>query len=187
MIYRFRFLEGEYFWGGCTVFGTDMPIKADSNYERDFRIEPRNQMTPLFLSSKGRYIWSDHTFKVWVENGELCFDSLVEMELHQAGTCLRDAYLEAMKKHFPFDFGGKTLPREFFKTAQYNTWMEFTYDPYQEGVLEYARSINGCKCIGHASTHFAQRMQTVGSVDLISFSVSAIIAPVPLIIGTSVL
>ncbi len=138
---RVKFLPGEYFWGGATVFGTDMPIKADSVYEREFRIEPRNQMTPLFLSNKGRYIWSDNTFKVWVENGELCFDSIEEIKLYEAGTCLRDAYLHAMKNHFPFDFGGKTLPREFFKTAQYNTWMEFTYDPRQESVLEYARNI----------------------------------------------
>ena len=36
---------------------------------------------------------------------------------------------------------GKTLPREFFKTAQFNTWVEFTYNPTQEGVLKYAHSI----------------------------------------------
>ena len=140
MEYRVKFLPGEYFWGGATVFGTDMPINAESAYSRDFTLDPRNQMMPLFLSSKGRYIWSETTFKVWVDNekGELCFDGGA-FETVKAGETLRDAYIAAMKAHFPFS--GKTLPREFFKTAQYNTWMEFTYDPTQKGVLEYAHAI----------------------------------------------
>lgn len=139
MEFRVKFLPGEYFWGGSTAFGADMPISAESEYNMDFIALPSNQMTPLFLSNKGRYIWSDNTFKVWVENGELCFDGLEDFELVEAGTCLRDAYLAAMKKHFPFS--GKTMPHEFFTTAQYNTWMEFTYHPTQEGVLRYAHDI----------------------------------------------
>jgi len=140
---KIPFLPGEYFWGGATVFGTDMPIKADSEYSRDFRVEPRNQMMPLFLSSKGRYVWSETTFKVWVEDGCLCFDG-GEFEVVEAGDCLCDAYLAAMEAHFPFRetrVEGKKLPREFFQTAQYNSWMEFTYHPTQEGILDYARNI----------------------------------------------
>ena len=138
MVFKFDFLPNEYFWGGATASGTDMPINVHSDYSRDFRTGPRNQMTPVFLSSKGRYVYSENSFKVWVENGKLCFDG-EKFELVNAGTCLRDAYIAAMKAHFPFD--GKKLPREFFKAAQYNTWMEFTYNPTQEGVLEYAHSI----------------------------------------------
>ena len=52
MISRFKILPDEYFWGGATVFGTDMPITIGSSYCRDFRVNPRNQMMPLFLSSK---------------------------------------------------------------------------------------------------------------------------------------
>jgi len=143
MIYRVAFLENEYFWGGSVATGTDMPIHADSHYERDYTRVIGNQMMPLFLSSKGRYIWSEHTFKVWVENRELCFEGS-GFELYDGGTCLRDAYLAAMEKHFPFEEtrkNGKQLPREFFKTAQYNSWMEFTYDPTQKGVLEYAHAV----------------------------------------------
>lgn len=138
MEFRIKFLPGEYFWGGSTANATDMPISQSSGYCRDYRTNPVNQMTPLFISSKGRYVWSDRPFKVWVENEELCFDG-GEFELAETGGKLREAYLDAMKKHFPFS--GKTLPHEFFKTAQYNTWMEFTYDPTQKGVLEYAHAI----------------------------------------------
>ena len=144
MIYRVKFLEGEYFWGAPTVFGTEMPIHADSSYSRECRVEPRNQFMPLFLSSKGRYLWSEDPFLVWVERGELCFEGKGVFELWEGGSCLRDAYLAAMEKHFPFRearIEGKKLPRKFFTTAQYNTWMEFTYDPCQKGVLEYAHAI----------------------------------------------
>ena len=143
MISRFKILPDEYFWGGATVFGTDMPITIGSSYCRDFRVNPRNQMMPLFLSSKGRYLWSDTTFKVWVEEDCLCFDG-GEFELWEKGNCLRDAYLAAMEAHFPFEDTrrkGKKLPREFFRTAQYNSWMEFTYEPTQEGILRYAHAI----------------------------------------------
>ncbi len=143
MEFRVKFREGEYFWGGPTAAGTDMPIHAGSNYTRDWTHNPHNQMMPLFLSSKGRYIWSEDTFKVWVENGELCFDG-GEFTLWEGGGCLRDAYLAAMEAHFPFTETrdqGKIMPREFFRTAQYNTWMEFTYHPYQQGVLDYAHAI----------------------------------------------
>jgi alpha-glucosidase (family GH31 glycosyl hydrolase) len=50
-----------------------------------------------------------------------------------------------MKRYFPFE--EKQLPEKFFRTAQYNTWMEFTYNPTQKSVLEYAHAIvdNGYK------------------------------------------
>ena len=138
MQYRVKFLDNEYFWGGPTCWGTDMPINSNSNYTADFTRAMPNQFSPLFLSSKGRFVWTEDPFKVWVENGELCFEG-TSFELYDKGECLRDAYLAAMREHFPFE--NKKLPREFFKTAQYNTWMEFTYDPTQEGILKYARDI----------------------------------------------
>ena len=145
MKFEIRFKKDEHFWGGPTVFAfEDMPVTSGSNYKRDCRIEPRNQFMPLFLSDKGRYVWSDDAFNVWVEKDKLCFDGNGGFELYEDGKCLRDAYLAAMEKHFPFKesrVGGKKLPRKFFTTAQYNTWMEFTYNPTQKGVLEYAHAI----------------------------------------------
>ncbi|MBQ8509220.1 MAG: glycoside hydrolase [Clostridia bacterium] len=143
MEYRVKFLPGELFWGGPTVNGTEMPIAAGCTWSRDMRRRPVNQFMPLFLSSKGRYIWSEDTFRAWVDGDELCFEG-GGFECVEAGDCLRDAYLAAMNAHFPFTEtrkNGKQLPREFFRTAQYNTWMEFTYHPTQQGVLDYAHAI----------------------------------------------
>ena len=133
MEFRVKFLPNEYFFGGPTSKATDMPLYAGKKYEDDFLFNPRNQMTPVYISTKGRYIWSEHTFKVRIVLiGE-------DFQLNEKGNNLREAYLNAMNDHFPFE--GNSLPSEFFTTAQYNTWMEFTYHPTQEGVLDYAHNI----------------------------------------------
>ncbi len=138
MICKITIKDGEYFWGGPTCRGATMPITAGCDYDRDFRRAAPNQFTSLLLSSKGRYVWADGTFHMWVE-GDLLFLEGDGFEVVEAGKTLRDAYVGAMKAHFPFE--NKTLPREFFKTAQYNTWMEFPYNPTQAGILGYAHDI----------------------------------------------
>lgn len=138
MFFSVPFLPDEYFWGGSTNYGNEMPLSAKSNYCRDFRKGPPNQMTTVFISNMGRCVHSSAPFKVFVENASLCFEG-EDFELTHEGETLKDAYLGAMRKHFPFE--GKKLPHEFFKTAQYNTWMEYTYDPTQEGVLKYAHAL----------------------------------------------
>lgn len=144
MLFKTEILDGEYFWGGDVASGTQMPICKDSSYDRDFRRYAHNQFMPFFISSRGRYIWSETGFHVFIDNGYLCFEGQSDFELYEGGSCLREAYLACMEKHFPFTQTrkeGKTLPREFFKAAQFNTWMEFTYEPTQRGVLEYAHAI----------------------------------------------
>ncbi len=131
-------LENEYWWGGSTLDGSKQPFGKETSHTSDFRTVCHNQTMPMYLSNKGRVIWSDEPFKVTIENGKFTFDS-DEVVLENGGSTLRDAYLYAMRHHFPFSH--KKLPEEFFKTAQYNTWMQFTYDPTEEGVLRYAHDI----------------------------------------------
>ena len=144
MIFKVEIKKNEYFWGGEVNSAPDMPICRDSKYSKDFRYNAHNQMMPMFLSNMGRYVWSERSFRVWVENGFLCFEGDAEFELYEGGKTLKDAYIAVMEKHFPFEEtrkNGKKLPREFFKTAQFNTWIEHTYNPTQKGVLEYAHAI----------------------------------------------
>lgn len=138
MKYTFEMQKGEFWWGGSTYEGINMPFSAESTYEADYRIKALNQTMPLFLSNRGRYIWSEKPFAVKIENGVFEMEG-EEITLCEAGKTLRDAYLAAMQAHFPFS--GKSLPRLFFETAQYNTWMEFTYTPTEEGVIRYAEDI----------------------------------------------
>lgn len=149
MIKRVKFLENEYFWGGSSAFYEDVPISANSDFCRDLRTESTVQTMPLYVSSKGRYIWSEKPFKIYIENGEFVLEG-EDFDIYDGGSCIRDAYLAAMDKHFPFTEtrkNGKKLPREFFENAQFNTWMEFTYMQNQKGILEYAHKAieNGFK------------------------------------------
>ncbi len=137
MHYTFTMQPGEYWWGG-TVASDACPLHAASEYHENFFADCRNQTMPLFVSSCGRYLWSDHPFKVDVSGGVFEIDG-EDVSLVEAGKTLREAYLSAMHTHFPSN--QKQLPDQFFVTAQYNTWMEFTYYPTQEGVIEYARGI----------------------------------------------
>lgn len=138
MNYTFKFLENELWWGGSSDFGDQMPLSAESVYSYDFRSDAPNQTMPLFLSNKGRYIWSENPFKVEIVDGGFCFEGEA-VEIYNGGSNLKEAYTSAMKAHFSFT--GKQLPDVFFKTAQYNTWIEFTYNPTQEKVIKYAEEI----------------------------------------------
>lgn len=135
MIYNYKILNDEYWWGGTTM-SKYCPITANSKYHQDFRKCAHNQTAPFFVSTKGRYIWSENPFKVDVENGEFVIEG-EDVALYEAGSCLREAYKAAQAKHFPCD--KVKLSKDFFRTAQYNTWMEFTYYLTQDGVLEFAR------------------------------------------------
>ena len=93
----------------------------------------------MFLSNKGRCLWSEDIFKVEVRDGVFTFDSVEEVTLECFGNTLRDAFRGALKKHFPIQ--GEELPELFFSVPQYNTWMQHTYNPTQEKVLDYAKGI----------------------------------------------
>jgi len=131
----YSMLPGEYWWGG-TSFEKYCPLTEKSVYDKDFRKQCDVQTSSYFVSNMGRYIWGEEPFAVHVENGVMEFEG-GKVDLVVAGSTLREAYLHAQAAHFPCD--KVKLKKEFFKTAQYNTWMEFTYYPTQEGVLNYAK------------------------------------------------
>lgn len=130
-------LPGEHWWGGTTMHAY-CPISAQSDYHQDFRKSAPNQTMPLFVSDHGRYIWSDEPFKADICGGIITLEG-GEILLNEDGGTLRDAYCAAQKAHFPCD--KKELEPVFFRVPQYNSWIEFTYYPTQEGILRYAREI----------------------------------------------
>ncbi len=134
-----KMLEGEYWWGGSVADSSKCPyLNKDSVYSINMNVG-QNQTMPLYISSKGRYIWCERPFRANFENGVITAEAPEEIILVEAGTTLRDAYLAASKAHFPFSC--KVPPLKFFETAQYNTWMEYDYNQTQDGVLKYARAI----------------------------------------------
>lgn len=60
-----------------------------------------NQASPLLLSNKGRYIWSDQPFAFKLENNEIIiFKNNAEIIMDKSGTSLKDAYNAASKIFF---------------------------------------------------------------------------------------
>ncbi len=142
-------IEGEYWYGGYTAKAycntpfdqlTFHPYPADCQVSDLGKDNKGNQAAPLLISSKGRYVWSDEPFSFRLEDGELIvYSDYEKVQAIQAGECLRDAYVTAMRKHFPPS--GKTPDPLMFRMPQYNTWIELGSNQNQKDILKYASDI----------------------------------------------
>lgn len=134
------FEDGEYWWGGVVALGSQMPyLKPITEFDLSLQ-NGNNQVVPLFLSNKGRYIWSDQAFRFEVKANALLLQSEYEkLTVQQGGQTLRDAYITACREHFP---PTGLLPAElFFTMPQYNTWIELMYNQNEKDILAYAQAI----------------------------------------------
>lgn len=142
-----KILDGEHWWGGLDDYlngrlGTqeDIPWSASSQISFDLRTGSySNQCVPFLVSDKGRYIWSDSAFAASFRDGSIFLEGEDDLKLTQAGSTLREAYLDASGKHFPPS--GTIPPEEFIRSPQYNTWIELTYNQNQKDILKYAHAI----------------------------------------------
>lgn len=132
--------QDEYWWGGVVAQGSTMPFLKPAKEFDLARENWNNQIVPLFVSNKGRFIWSEKPFKFTVEVDKITVKSDYEdLKIQQAGSTLKSAYLAASAKYFPST--GVIPAEEFFTKPQYNTWIELMYDQNQEDVLKYAQDI----------------------------------------------
>lgn len=135
-----KLLPGECWWGGVVAYGSRMPyIQPIEEYNLATQ-NNNNQVVPLLLSSKGRYLWSNDPFQFSVdENGITVKSENENIAIQTAGTTLREAYQAASRKYFP---PSGVLPDSlFFTKPQYNTWIELMYNQNQEDILKYAKGI----------------------------------------------
>ena len=102
MTYTFEILENEYWWGGCVDDGIKQPYSKESDFTADYRVVCTNQGMPLYLSNKGRYIWSEDAFAITFKDGMITIESDLEVTMHEEGSTLKDAYVAAKDAHFPF-------------------------------------------------------------------------------------
>ncbi len=140
-------LSGEKWWGAVVNDGFRQPYGTIR--QLDLSVDNMGGATaPFLVSSAGRYVWSDRPFTFSFDNDTLTIRSQVEeVKPVVAGTTLKEAYLDAASKHFPF-VGGMP-PREFFEKPQFNNWIEiFLRGTNQDVVDEYTDAIaaNGFPC-----------------------------------------
>ena len=136
-----RMLEREYWYGGFTYDGQLMPFCAKTTYQKSMDPNPTmNQASPIFVSSKGRYIWCDKGINIDINNGLITITSTkAQPFLFEGFENMRQAFKAASRKHFPA--AGNMPPEEFFTGPQFCSWIEFRYQQNEEGLLEYADNI----------------------------------------------
>lgn len=137
---EYEILDDEYWWGGIVQDGIYMPYK-EITLSRDLRKEQLgNQSAPILISSKGRYLWSEEPFAYHFHENKLTITSYDKDVIFSEGhKTLREAFLHISNNYFPGD--GKYPDPLLFTKPQYNTWIEMMYEPTQEKVLDYAKSI----------------------------------------------
>lgn len=131
-------MDGEKWWGAFT--NLQVPLKASEEKFNMTRDNRSNQAVPFLVSSYGRYIWSDNAFDFVYDGKSFIIDSpTAPVQATKAGKTLREAFVVAANRHFPSD--GTIPPEEFFRMAQWNTWIELMYDQNQADVEKYADQI----------------------------------------------
>lgn len=136
-------LKDEHWWGGLTDLGSKMPIGADSDIK--ITMKPIDQGAFLFVSDKGRYIYSPQKHNIEFSKGKIYIDTDDNVYFESGFSTLKDAHKALVERFFSLS---ENIPDElFFKVPQFNTWMTLGYNQTEEGILEYARSIidNGFK------------------------------------------
>ena len=131
--------QGEKWYGGAVNEGEKMPFAKDYiiNLNGDTKT---NQAAPLFLSTKGRSIWSNSPFAFEIKNNEITLSEFSDsLHVEKYGNNLKEAYLAASKRYFPAM--GKLPDSLLFKSPQYNTWIELIYNQNQKDILKYAHDI----------------------------------------------
>ena len=124
---------GEKWWGGAANFGCGMPFEATDHAYDIGRCG--GAAAPFLVSSCGRYVWSDEPFSFSIKEGVLTVESQAEkLAAVSAGSTLKDAYLAASAKHFPFT--GTTPAELLFTKPQWNNWIEIAIQGMKQSSVD---------------------------------------------------
>lgn len=142
---RAKFLKDEYWYGGHTNYGFMMPVSANSIFKVDTTvIKSYGQANTLFVSNKGRVIWSEKGFAAAFVLGSIfCKSQKAEINIYTAEEqTLKGAYKFAVSRFIKPD--GNYPDEKMFRVPQYCTWIQFEHNQTQDGIIKYARSILDC-------------------------------------------
>lgn len=131
---------GELWYGGVVDQGEQMPFTERSEYHYDLaRNLSYNQCNPLLVSTHGRYLWGEDYFDLTVREGRLILRSEHGVFESERFPTLREAYLAAARRHFPFT--GEIPAEIHFRRPQYCTWIAFMYEQNQRDITRYCEEI----------------------------------------------
>ena len=138
---RIEILENEYWWGGIVNLAETMPYTKESAVELDIGTihKSLDQSAPLFVSSKGRYIWSKKPFWIAFWHGEIRIRSKWTVKFSDEGRTLRDACKNIAREHY--HLSGEIPEELFFNRPQFNSYIELRHRLNQINVLDYASQL----------------------------------------------
>ena len=129
-------LPGEKWWGGAPIAGEKSVLPYETTAKRvNLARSYGGTTSPFFVSTAGRYIWSDRPFVYWFKDGVLHIESEHgRIEPAVAGKTLKEAYLAACRKHFPFN--GKIPAELLFTKPMWNNWIEIAINGKTQSVVD---------------------------------------------------
>jgi alpha-glucosidase len=133
-------LENEKWWGGAVLDGDKMPFYRDEFAYDQYANCKGNQSQPLYISNKGRFIWSEKPLNIKFYDNKISVNAKgAKVITGKSGESLKDVYNYVSKQFFPST--GITPDSLFFTNPQYNTWIELQYNQNEKDILKYAQSI----------------------------------------------
>lgn len=109
----FSVLPGEAWWGGSVHAGHEMPLTAQSVLTLDpDRGRENDQFAPLYVSSMGRYLWSERPFVLEAKAGRVECRGTGEILMEEGFGDLRGAYLGCLPGAFSL-YGNPAGPAAF--------------------------------------------------------------------------
>ena len=130
----------EVWWGGTFETGEWQPFRsAGAVTNVDLAAHEAWANEPLYLSSRGQWIWSERAFACAFGDCRVVAKGPGRILSGKAGDTLREAQLHVARCVRPIS--GKRLPDVFFAGPQYNTWIEINRNENQRDVLRYAHAI----------------------------------------------
>lgn len=139
-ITKIPILKNEFWYGGTVNDAYLFPMGAEDYYRIDLTYnDTYNQISPLLLSSAGRYVWLEDSGVITFDHGVIVIEA-ESVELYEKGSCLAEAYRAASAKHFKPS--GNCPPEFLFARPQVcswiATWVPKVIEQNQEYILRYA-------------------------------------------------
>lgn len=133
-------LKNEQWWCGVINEAHLMPFGNSAIHSFEMLGDNAgNQVQPLLISNKGRYVWSEEPFRFDFKNGRLLITGKSKIDTGTSGSTLKEAQQYVRQTYF---ISNKKLPDTLlFIRPQYNTWIELNYNQNQADVLKYAHAI----------------------------------------------
>ena len=135
-----RIEDNEFWYGGIAHLGHLMPVGHDSDLvlDPDGR-DALDQCAPVYVSTAGRYLWSEAPFVLRARDWMLSAEGEKEVVLGETHGNLKESYLAVTGKYLKPT--GRIPDAHFFTGPQYNTWIELKTDQSAEGILRYAQNM----------------------------------------------